>query len=305
MDKKPMRDVFISYSRRDGALIRELQISLKQNGLEAWIDWNDIPPSSEFLKEIFTAIEASSTFCFFISQDSILSEVCRDEINHAVKYNKRIIPVLISNVDTNEVPKSIQKINWIDYHQYKNFQSFVKELISAINTDLDWTHAHTLLTIRSREWEKSGEDESKLLYGNDLKNAEQWLAHGPEKEPKPNLIQTQFIFQSRKNENRRQRIRLISIAFGFFIAIVLSLIAFNQYLKSEEQRKEAEIQTINANRKRDISIAQNLMREAVRQQKQGKQDELGALLARQAYIFNQRNNGFLLTQLDEVFREVF
>ena len=52
-----MADVFISYSRKDIAFARLLHKALKANGLETWIDWQDIPPSTDWLAEVYEAIE--------------------------------------------------------------------------------------------------------------------------------------------------------------------------------------------------------------------------------------------------------
>ena len=44
-----MSDVFISYSRRDIAFARILHQALQERSLETWIDWQDIPPSVDWL----------------------------------------------------------------------------------------------------------------------------------------------------------------------------------------------------------------------------------------------------------------
>ena len=48
-----MTDVFISYSRKDIAFARLLHEALVENGLETWIDWQDIPPSADWLAEVY------------------------------------------------------------------------------------------------------------------------------------------------------------------------------------------------------------------------------------------------------------
>ena len=56
--------IFISYSRKDIAYAKLLHNALNENGFETWIDWQDIPPSSEWLNEVYTAIEQANTFIF-------------------------------------------------------------------------------------------------------------------------------------------------------------------------------------------------------------------------------------------------
>src|SRR3970040_2429343 len=89
-----MTDVFISYSRKDKDLVRALHDALKAQNRDTWVDWEDIPPTAEWLKEIFSAIEAAHTFVFVISPDSVASDMCKQEIAHAVKHNKRLVPIV-------------------------------------------------------------------------------------------------------------------------------------------------------------------------------------------------------------------
>jgi len=55
-----MADVFISYSRRDTDFVRRLHEGLAQRNRDIWIDWQDIPPSAEWLKAVFASVFDSS-----------------------------------------------------------------------------------------------------------------------------------------------------------------------------------------------------------------------------------------------------
>ena len=68
-----MTDVFISYSRKDIAFARLLHEALVENDLETWIVWQDIPPSADWLAEVYEAIEAADAFVFVISNTSLIS----------------------------------------------------------------------------------------------------------------------------------------------------------------------------------------------------------------------------------------
>jgi hypothetical protein len=87
-----MSDVFISYSRKDIAFARLLHNALEESDLETWIDWQDIPPSPDWLAEVYEAIEAADTFIFVINCTSVASDICRLEIIHAEKNNQGLIP---------------------------------------------------------------------------------------------------------------------------------------------------------------------------------------------------------------------
>jgi len=42
----------------------------------------------------YNSIEQADSFVFVISPDSVRSQVCRNEIDHAIANNKRFIPLL-------------------------------------------------------------------------------------------------------------------------------------------------------------------------------------------------------------------
>ena len=94
-----MTKVLISYSRKDSAIARKLIGEFTSLDLEVWVDWEDIPPAVGWLEQIEQGIEESDAFIFLISPDSIISEVCKVEVEHARKNHKRIVPILIRDVD--------------------------------------------------------------------------------------------------------------------------------------------------------------------------------------------------------------
>ena len=65
------RSVFISYSRKDIEFVRKLNDSLDSSEIEAWVDWEGIPPSSDWMDEIKRAVEGADAFLFVISPDSL------------------------------------------------------------------------------------------------------------------------------------------------------------------------------------------------------------------------------------------
>jgi hypothetical protein len=151
-----MADVFISYSRKDIAFARILHDALNKNGLETWIDWQDIPPSVDWLAEVYEAIEVSDNFVFIISPTSVNSEICILEIEHAAKNNKRLIPIVVDDIDPVIVPTKLTHLNWIFFREGEEaYASAVKDLITAIQVDQSWVKAHTRLQNRALEWDRT------------------------------------------------------------------------------------------------------------------------------------------------------
>src|SRR5262252_109605 len=112
-DRQPPRpqEVFISYSRKDKDFVRRLDEALKSRGREAWVDWEDIRPTEEWMQAIYAAIEGADTFVFVLTADSVASVVCRREIAHAVAHNKRMVPIVARDLDVAAVPETLGKLN--------------------------------------------------------------------------------------------------------------------------------------------------------------------------------------------------
>ena len=215
------QEVFISYSRKDKEFVRRLDEELKRRDREAWVDWEGIPPGDTWEKTIYGAIEATHTFIFVLTPDSIASEVCGREIAHAAANNKRLVPIVHRDVAADRVPKSLGELNWIFFRDSDDFEEATDKLISALDTDLNWVRAHTRLLTRAIEWDANGRNNSFVLRGEDLRSAERWLAEaGAQKERQPTALQTEYIIASRKAAARRQRITLGAVTFGFVVAIV-------------------------------------------------------------------------------------
>lgn len=71
-------------------------------------------------------------------------------------------------------------------------------------------------------------DPSHLLRGNNLNEAETWLAASVDKDPTPTLVQTQYIRSSRVASTRRQRNIIGALALGIVVTLALAFFALVQ-----------------------------------------------------------------------------
>jgi hypothetical protein len=159
-------DVFLSYSRKDKDFVRRLFEALKASSRKSWVDWQDIPPTADFPKQIYTGIEAASTFVFVLSPDSITPEsFSLKELDYALQNKKRIIPLVYRMVDPQNVQEELQKLDWIFFTQDELFDYAFRRLLFALDIDVAyWNELAKLLTY-AKEWERHGKDSSKLLRG--------------------------------------------------------------------------------------------------------------------------------------------
>ena len=181
-------EVFVSYSRRNLEFARVIVERLKQGGHDVWADWEDIPFSSDWWKEITRGMDRCQVVVVIVTPDSLRSDVCNKEVTYARGSHKRMVPVLHQDINENEMGEywelqkwgkdaalnweSIRAHNWLFCRNESEYENAFAHLLDTIARDPENTHYHTRLLVRAREWQNSdkpgrGRDESLLLRGED------------------------------------------------------------------------------------------------------------------------------------------
>ena len=106
--------IFISYSSRDSKIARRIKDKLEAKDYLVFFAPDSIPAGSSYVQIITKAIsEASQEGCVIvlISHDSIKSKHLLNEIDYAFSKRGKIIPVMIGDVELNDILK---------YYLYRN-----------------------------------------------------------------------------------------------------------------------------------------------------------------------------------------
>jgi WD40 repeat protein len=237
-----MAKVFISYSRKDIEFAKKLTAELQKGSLDFWIDWEGIPPTVDWWREIEKGIEEADIFLFLISPDSAKSKVCGQEIDHAVKNGKRLIPIVVRDINDDEKPAQLGHLNWIFFRENDDFLAASQKLMTAIQTDYEWVAEHRRLQVKALEWERSNHENSYLLRGKDLQEAEFQLATNTSKEPHPTDLQRDYVFKSRQAVDRARRITTGIYAAGIVALAALAVFGFIMAVQANASAREAENQ---------------------------------------------------------------
>jgi hypothetical protein len=206
-----MSFIFISYSRRDLDFAQRIVDALSEQHLDTWVDWKSIPKGEDWEQEIYRGIEQADAFLFLISPDSVKSQMCNKEIAHAIRNNKRILPILLREAKTGEfsernIRTEIERLNWIFCREGQDdFARAIETARTTIRTDYDWVRFHTMLQNKALAWERAGKDGSRLIRGRELKEAEETITRlGGKAEPLLTEIQRLFVMKSRQAVKQRQ-----------------------------------------------------------------------------------------------------
>ena len=222
-----MSHIFISYSRSDIDFAQKIVDTLAANKLDTWIDWKSIPKGEDWKEEIYRGIDGADAFLFLLSPDSVVSQMCNNEIAHAVAYGKRILPIVIRDADERLIPPEISKRNWIFCRDGQDdFDKAIAETRETIHTDYEWLKYHTSLLVKALEWERT-QDASRLLRGRELQEAEEILTIGHQ-DPYPTDLQRQFVLTSQRNESRTRRRFTFGLVIGLGVMVILAIFAWGQ-----------------------------------------------------------------------------
>lgn len=238
--------VFISYSRKDKAFVQKLNGALDNAGVSAWVDWEGIELASDWMKTITEAIQGTDAFLFIISPDSLKSKVCTDELELGIKLNKKLIPVLFREpTKSSRMHEKVASTNWVYLRQQDNFDDTLPKLIQSINTDLGWVRQHTRLLQQAMEWEEKDRNNSFLLNGTELEDAERWVTQASGHENRQIVpLQAEYVNSSRKHADRRQRMVLAGVSLALVVSIVLSIFAW--IARNDAKASQAAAQTSEA-----------------------------------------------------------
>ena len=238
-----------------------------------------------WLDEVYAGIQAADIFLFIISPDSVVSEICTLEIEHSIQHNKRLVPVVLHDVEDDQVHSAMSAHNWVFLREGDDFDANFELLIDALDTDLDYVKEHTRLLTLSIDWDKNQRRKSASLRGQELKTAEGWLEQSGSKDPQPEELHREYLAFSRITINRLQRFIVSSVS----VAFVLGLLVF------------ALVQRQAALRTSQISNSQALAALALTEMDED--PELSVLLARQSIRVTYQENRTVLPLSNTVLKE--
>lgn len=254
--------VFISYSRKNKTFVRKLNAAIDKADIYAWVDWDEIPLTVDWMKEIADNIVSSDALLFVISPDSLKSEYCLRELELAIEGNKKIIPLVYQEPEKRQkIHPRLASANWVFMRPKKEkFKEVMPKLIESILTDFDWIRYHTRLSQRAAEWNAHKRNVSYLLHGTDLENAEKWMAESTKQvERQVTSLQAEYIRASREYAIRRQKNFMRTVGLAMAATILLFIASLIQWQRAIANAKLAQENALIAAANERIAITQQAL----------------------------------------------
>jgi len=124
--------IFISYSRKDKIFVDRLSEELNNNGVNTWVDVQQIAPGKMWQEEIKRGIEECDIIIVVLSHNYLSSSWTSIELAIALK--KSIIPIKISENLPESLPYVLKNLQWIDFHE--NYAASFELLLKSIPPSL-------------------------------------------------------------------------------------------------------------------------------------------------------------------------
>src|SRR6476660_7055967 len=137
MPKQQQYDVFISHSRKDSGIVKEVARALIGSGLDVWLDEWSLIPGQAWQEALEEAISKSGVAAIFIgpnglprAQEAEVREVLR---GGAVSERRgRIIPILLPDSTPDSIPEQLRSLAWIDLRGGLEDKKGFTKLLSAV-----------------------------------------------------------------------------------------------------------------------------------------------------------------------------
>jgi SH3-like domain-containing protein len=123
-----MKNVFISYSRKDIDFARKLAGDLEKAEYDVWWDITDLRGGDDWVRTLPAAIAAADFFIILLTPNSVESEWVRKEYTQALSLRKKIIPIMLIPCS---VPFALNTINYVNFSAGEYADNF-KSLLSAL-----------------------------------------------------------------------------------------------------------------------------------------------------------------------------
>ncbi len=230
---------FVSYSRSDLGEARKLRDALIAEGIDAYLDVEDIVKGEPWRERLGRLIASADALIFLLSPDSVASDVCGWEVNEAERLGKRVLPVVTRHTPQDAVPGRLSRLNYTFLDTPEKRDAEFPKLLSALREDADWVREHTRLGEIAERWRAAGAPSRLLLRGEDIDAAERWRDGRPAGAPEPTADHRRFIDASRRAATRRQRWWIGGASLVAAGATALAAVAVVQSVEADRQRDAA------------------------------------------------------------------
>lgn len=133
MNNNQLLKVFLCHGREDKPQVRELYSKLRKDGVEPWLDEQDLLVGQDWDLEIKKAVRATHAIIVCLSKTSVNKEgyfqkeikLALDVADEKPEGTIYILPIRLEECD---VPMRLSKLHYIDYFEKKGYEKVIRAL---------------------------------------------------------------------------------------------------------------------------------------------------------------------------------
>lgn len=131
--------VFMAYARSDAPEVHRIAERLRGRGIDTRVDIENIALGVDWAEALRDFIRTSDTILFVITPASMRSEWCLMEVELAVRFKKRILPILLKPVPDNIIPPDLARLQYLVFTDVTDERAF-NTLVDAIHAGAQYGH---------------------------------------------------------------------------------------------------------------------------------------------------------------------
>jgi hypothetical protein len=113
-----VRRVFISYSRADIRHVWAIASALRHEGVETWLDFEDLKPGERWKDAIEAALARADLMLFCVSPNSVESAWTSVELKLALENAVPILPLIVHRVAIEALPPALRDIQVLEMERW-------------------------------------------------------------------------------------------------------------------------------------------------------------------------------------------
>jgi hypothetical protein len=129
MNPDRKHDIFLSYARKDAALMQKVRDSLRSYDLSVWTDENIEPSTSDWIASIEEALRFSGCMIVILTPNVRTAEGVQNEMRLAIMQGVRIFPLMAGDPRAS-VSFLIAGTQWIDIRT--DFVAGIQQIVVAV-----------------------------------------------------------------------------------------------------------------------------------------------------------------------------
>lgn len=245
--------IFFSYSRKNTDVAMGLREALLAQGNRVWMDTEGIEPTQQWLDVLQKAILDNPVFLFLLSPASANSEICKLELETAIRLGRRIIILELEKCSANPISSLLDNAPAEQWAYTHGAAQTAQRLGYLIKAESDTLHAWQNLVSAAWDWEHADRAEQLLQHSAALQESLNWRDTLHETSRLQSPLVDAYLEHSQQaedtrlsTEQRTQQIRGISYIATLVVAILLFFFSQRINNTSIEAFENAQYQKYNA-----------------------------------------------------------